>query len=88
MVRLPKGTWQRKSCKPNKLNQDGTITVNGTTFKEGDTFTFACVATSKNWAKMFRNAKIESITADSMVTVKGTSDWKPAEGTFPLANFI
>lgn len=93
MVRIPKSSSEYKKKNPNKLNSDGSITVNNEVFNIGDTFTALCIRkTGTTWGRQFRNAKIVSIepvdSEKTIVSIEGTSDWKPAKATCELKDII
>lgn len=93
MVRIAKSSLDFKEKNPNKLNSDGTITVNNEVFKVGDTFTHLCIRKpNTTWGKQFRYANIISIepvdNEKTIVSVKGTSDWMPDEATCELKDII
>lgn len=93
MVRIPKASSDFKKANPNKLNSDGSISVNNENFKTGDTFTHLCIRKpGTTWGKQFRNAKIVSIEPvddeKTIVSVEGSSDWKAAEATCELKDII
>ncbi len=93
MVRIPKTSLNYKKENPNKLNNDGTITVNDEVFKTGDVFTSLCIRKpGTTWGKQFRNAKIISIEPvdgeKTIVSIEGSSDWKPDKATCELKDII
>ena len=93
MVRIPKTSLDQKKVNPNKLNSDGSISVNNESFNVGDTFTHLCIRKpGTTWGKQFRNAKIVSIEPvddeKTIVSITGTSDWKATEATCELKDII
>jgi hypothetical protein len=93
MVIIPKTSLEQKKVNPNRLNSDGSISVNNESFNVGDTFTHLCIRKpGTTWGKQFRNAKIVSIepidNEKTVVSIAGTSDWQPAETTCELKDII
>ena len=93
MVRIPKSSSEYKKKNPNMLNSDESITVNNEIFKVGDTFTSLCIRKpGTTWGRQFRNATIVSIEPvddeKTIVSVKGTSDWKSAKASCELKDII
>ena len=93
MVIIPKEATAFKKKNPNRLNKDGSITINDQTFKAGSQFNFACVRKPGTpWGTMFRNGEIVSITPiddeNTIVLLKGSSDFLPAEATCKLKDIV
>jgi len=79
MVRIPKTTTEFKKKNPNLLNEDGSITVNGETFKKGGVFQFLCVRNRGTcWGWMYRNVTINDIRTTpegTELSLDGTENW-------------
>ena len=95
MVRIPKEATDYKKRHPNRLNEDGSITINDTTWKVGGKFDHLCLRRgNSSWGKMFRNAIIKDIRPDlqeeglTEIDISGTSDWEKCEATCLLAEIV
>lgn len=93
MVRIPKTSLEQKKVNPNRLNSDGSISVNNESFITGDTFTHLCIRKpGTTWGKQFRNAKIISLepidNEKTIVSIEGTSDWKHDKAICELKDII
>ena len=93
MVSIPKWALEKKVLEPNTINKDGSITVNGETFKAGDKLESVCVRTGRTkWGKMYRNVTLKSIVPcgkdNAHLVLEGTSDWERAEATCELSQVV
>lgn len=88
MVRIPKSVLINK--KPNVLHEDLTLTINDEKFTVGKSFAFVCIQSEKSnyWGIMLRNAKINSISPDGIVSISGTSDWNHMDVEVPYTRII
>lgn len=82
-----------KMKNPNRLNKDMSISINGEVFLTGDPFTHLCIRKAGTTrGRMYRNATIVAIepvdNEKTVVQVRGTSDWLPAEAVCELKDII